>query len=624
MEIQVKMLTLIEMDEVFCSDPYSDPTSPRIKCIMPRYYGERYEGPEFIVVAMDIGTTQSGVAFAYFYPGCHPQAQVVDDWPGQARTYGSKTPSIVSYLNGVFKACGGEITTDFEEHPENVAYWFKLHLHPNTMLKTSESQAFEIPPLPAGVSIETVYTDIMRYLMENMQQFFETGHANGVEIWKRLRQTIIIVLATPNGWGLHEQAVLRRAAIRASLVTEDNVGHLVQFVTEAEASVHYALANPHGEWLQLNTVFAVIDCGGSTVDTTVYRCRSCDPLSLKEACPSECVQAGGIFVDRGIENMLKERLCGSSFDNSEVIKSMVNSFEDDVKPQFDGTRDEYSLKFGSVKDNNPRLGINKGKITVSAKDLKRIFDSVTEQIVKSCFKSLIDQKAKYVILVGGFAESPYVRKALWRALDAHDIQVVRIADHLKKAAAEGAIIGHIKQLVVARAVKETYGGCVRQNYDEKLHRDRKHAVRLYPDGKERVDGAFHAWVTKGTVLQGTFAHKLPYHLAWNAASTSKSEIFNRLTAVQIEVFAWNGDDIPVWCKDENGKVLEGMRLICTLNADLSAVSGALQMREGPKGKSFYRVDYAVCIYFGGTQLRAAIQWKEVGVFRESPDRKSVV
>jgi hypothetical protein len=59
-----------------------------------------------------------------------------------------------------------------------------------------------------------------------------------------------------------------------------------------------------------------------------------------------------------------------------------------------------------------------------------------------------------------------------------------------------------------------------------------------------------------------------------------------------------------------GVVAKGMRLICTLNADLSALAGALRVQTGKRGKTFYRVDYNVCVYFGGTQLRANLQWKE--------------
>jgi len=53
-----------------------------------------------------------------------------------------------------------------------------------------------------------------------------------------------------------------------------------------------------------------------------------------------------------------------------------------------------------------------------------------------------------------------------------------------------------------------------------------------------------------------------------------------------------------------------MRLICTLKADLSALARVLQKQTGAHGKKFYRVDYIVCVYFGGTQLRAKLQWKE--------------
>jgi hypothetical protein len=165
-----------------------------------------------------------------------------------------------------------------------------VHPSPALISEASHPDEFEIPPLPTGITIERVYADLMEYLMKNTQRFFERTTPNGAEIWARLRDTMVIVLATPNIWDIREQATLRMAAIMASLVTEQNAGQLLQFVTESEASVHYALAQGPGKWLKQHTVFAVIDCGGSTVDTTVYRCVSRDPLGLKETCPSECIQ----------------------------------------------------------------------------------------------------------------------------------------------------------------------------------------------------------------------------------------------------------------------------------------------------------------------------------------------
>jgi len=44
-----------------------------------------------------------------------------------------QTPSILSYTNGVVKACGAEALRDFEERQENVAYWFKVTVYPTMM-----------------------------------------------------------------------------------------------------------------------------------------------------------------------------------------------------------------------------------------------------------------------------------------------------------------------------------------------------------------------------------------------------------------------------------------------------------------------------------------------------------
>jgi len=48
-------------------------------------------------------------------------------------------------------------------------------------------------------------------------------------------------MSHPNGWGLQEQSVLRRAAIVAEMVTEADAGTRVRFVSEGEASVHFCL-----------------------------------------------------------------------------------------------------------------------------------------------------------------------------------------------------------------------------------------------------------------------------------------------------------------------------------------------------------------------------------------------
>ena len=174
----------------------------------------------------------------------------------------------------------------------------KLHLHPESMKRdeqppayASAGSAFEIPELPDGVPLDQVYTEFLRYVHDTVHDYFIKSTPNGANIWDRLQNDAVIVLCTPNGWDISQQTFLRNVAIKAGLVDEHNADRRVEFITEGEASVHYALAYTKStNWLSNDTMFMVTDAGGSTVDSTLYECKSADPLVLEEVCASECVQ----------------------------------------------------------------------------------------------------------------------------------------------------------------------------------------------------------------------------------------------------------------------------------------------------------------------------------------------
>jgi hypothetical protein len=150
---------------------------------------------------------------------------------------------------------------------------------------------FEIPELPKGVTLERVYVEFLKYVYKVTQTYFVNGTPNGSNIWNRLRDTIIIILCTPNGWDVAQHTFLRNVAIKAGLVGESDANGRLEFITEGEASVHYSLAQTKAiSWLVKGKLFVVTDAGGSTVDSTLYQCKSTDPLILEEVCASECVQ----------------------------------------------------------------------------------------------------------------------------------------------------------------------------------------------------------------------------------------------------------------------------------------------------------------------------------------------
>lgn len=261
-----------------------------------------------------------------------------------------------------------------------LAKWFKLHLHPAAM--RSANHVLDVPPLPSGVSLKQVYAHLLGYLFDHTTAFFRDNSHDGPSLWQRLRSDYEIVLAIPNGWDTVQQGFLKDVVVLAGVLPDGFDTPRLSFVSEAEASVHYALDHTDGDrWLTTGTHFAVLDAGGSTVDTTLYKCTALQPkLKLEEVTSSDCVQAGAVFVDRDAEKMLRLKLTGSKFGNEEDITKMIEIFEKktvrDVpldmfaadiiqKRKYDGGPEPSVINFGRVKDNDASVGISKGRITLN-------------------------------------------------------------------------------------------------------------------------------------------------------------------------------------------------------------------------------------------------------------------
>ena len=89
-----------------------------------------------------------------------------------------------------------------------------------------------------------VFADFLRYLLECASSYIQDTHANGTDLWNSVKSHIDFVLSHPNGWeGIH-QSELRRAAILAGLVPDNESGRSrLLFVTEGEASLHFSVQN---------------------------------------------------------------------------------------------------------------------------------------------------------------------------------------------------------------------------------------------------------------------------------------------------------------------------------------------------------------------------------------------
>lgn len=57
-----------------------------------------------------------------------------------------------------------------------------------------------------------------------------------------------------------------------------------------------------------------------------------------------------------------EKLHGSKFGNSHDIRSMVEHFEKSTKPTFKNPNEKSYVKFGSMRDKDPTVGIRGGQL----------------------------------------------------------------------------------------------------------------------------------------------------------------------------------------------------------------------------------------------------------------------
>lgn len=272
-------------------------------------------------------------------------------------------------------------------------------------------RTFEVPPLPSGVTLKKVYKHFIKYLWDHARDFFENNTVDGERIWNRLGNKAFIVLATPNGWDTTQQGFLRQVVIDTGIISKGQDEDRLLFVTEGEASVHYALHYSQSKsWMNQGSMFAVTDAGGSTVDSTLYRCKSIMPkLVLEEVTASECgmssfkyldivlmtmtVQAGGVFVDRAGQRMLAEKLAGSKFADETYMSDIMGEFERKTKRKFDGSQTSI-IRFGKDWDNDRAHGVVKGRLTLTRDEVQISFAAVVPRIVASVSNLLDGRKVE--------------------------------------------------------------------------------------------------------------------------------------------------------------------------------------------------------------------------------------
>ncbi|KDQ12452.1 hypothetical protein BOTBODRAFT_146678 [Botryobasidium botryosum FD-172 SS1] len=558
---------------------------------MRPFSGEPWKQEAKIVIAFDIGTTQTAVSFAHLYPGesiarictrcpIPGGSQVlhrVIQWPGQEIQGGeAKIPSLVWYDKSG-QACAFDAEANMhgvldkaEDNGWKLAKYFKLHLHPAFQRNT---QQLALEPLP-----------------------FDERILDGGKTWDILEGTIELIIAHPNGWDIREQGILRNAAVWANIMPSSQTAlERVHFVSEAEASVHFVLLNADIEdRLKIYDDFVVCDAGGSTVDTTLYSIDETVPLiRLKEkraSALSTGVQAGAIFVNKIAEEYFTQTFTEAGMDEetvSDFVTAAMGSFEMETKRRFQDPTESKIISVARRKFSNTSLNICRGA-------LQQFFDPCVEKILESVNAQIAGHPVQYLLLVGGFGESPYLRQKFDDGPGSDAIKVTIADDTTSKAVADGAVIWFVRHAVIARATRYAFGVQLWVPVDFIGER-----------GNQPITQTGMVFENSAEIRSAIFACDY---------ETSTPDLGH--CAVTIYVYEGKGDP-PKFIFDQNKKINRGFRAICNVQADLSGLCDAPVRTEGPTCV-YWSTMFSIAYTFGGTELRAMLVWDEKGNTRRGP------
>ncbi|CAE6514471.1 unnamed protein product [Rhizoctonia solani] len=604
----------------------SEPGSAKL-----RQLSEIWEEDNKIVVGIDIGTTQSAVALTYLARGEKQEIHRIAKWPGQGeQDQRAKIPTVIWYNLETKKpqSFGAEaMSRDGKDTAEDNGWFlvkhFKLHLQPEDQRKDD----IELDPLPAEIPLTQIYSDFMGYLLKHTKAFVEKRIPLGKQIWEKYKHTMEVVIAHPNGWDTPEQDFLRKAAVHSGFVDPDKAVRQVQFVTEAEASVHFCIHHSSlGSVLQPGTNLAVCDAGGSTVDTTLYLIASTTPvLQLREAQISDSAQVGGIFVNAEFDSFMRRAFRNLRLNSTQVedfTAAAVEDFENFAKRNYDGPGDlptgseTVSIQVANTsfnRDSSTHTKIHRGRMKIPSSAIKKCFDVSVKPILSSVGEQLKDHTVQYVLLVGGFGDSPYLQNQFESHFNSDDRQVLLANESTSKAVAVGSVIWNTLGSVIARTPRRSFGmicAIPHMPWIEIAGGEGRTAY-IGPPGVPMIPGKWAQIVKKGVPLDAETIFRENYkHITTEPNPTSMQ--------LSMDFISYSGDDEPMWAWDKNENLRPKFKQVCTINAHIWDIEGALQPAIGITGIHYRYMLVDVCICFGTTELRAHLEWEQNGVRRKGP------
>ncbi|GFH24970.1 uncharacterized protein HaLaN_22855, partial [Haematococcus lacustris] len=370
--------------------------------------------------------------------GGHTPVKLHEAWPAQPAPY-PKTRSAILYdgrspiawgYSAICKLC------DLQDAGHDIS---RYHLVKD--FKLALQDADQAAALPPGLRPETVMADFLTFLRKyTLEQLSgEVGAAAA-----RL-ENIQWCLTVPAMWSEGSKALMRTAALRAGLIRTANSDALT-IILEPEAAALHAL-DKQAPPLVAGMSVMVLDVGGGTADATVHNCQALGGQAvLSEATCAEGALCGSVFVDAEFKAYYRATVGAIAFDawSSQYPASLQQVMDKVPIPP----------ELARLMTQEQRAALQRQQqgqtteVLLSSTVLRQLFQGPVEAVCRLA-----------VLLVGGFARSPYLQARVRAAVVATGLTrqlVVPPAPHA--AVLGGAVVyGFSPARIHARRSRMMYG-----------------------------------------------------------------------------------------------------------------------------------------------------------------------
>ncbi|KAF2830509.1 actin-like ATPase domain-containing protein [Ophiobolus disseminans] len=476
-----------------------------------------------LVIGLDYGTTYTGVSFCETTDteAFGKNIEVIKDWPSAHTMIGTKekVPSEIALHDNT--KWGALISSNVPRH-----MWTKLELDTTQSGETvkimKELSLDSRGPSRKPVDIIADYlTHVKDQLIKNLDRQFGKG------VWGTLPITLVVTV--PAVWSDSAKASTLEAVDKAGFNSTvfPKLKRTI-LTTEPEAAAIHTIQSLRGsvqdEQFAIGDGFIVCDMGGGTVDLVSYRIAELEPTTLEEATVGSGDQCGGSFVEQEFLKWLERRLGTEDFvaiagARSEhlprtslpaKVSRMLQDFVFEAKSGFSGTEINFlrlPAPLNAIVDDELR-GIVDGEIMITSEDMMEMFDFSLRRTYELLLQQLKQARRtgkveiKYVFMVGGFSESPYMYEKIKAFTEDNGLQAIRPAyawSAVVRGAAAKGLEGDGRAAIKNRKCRRHYGTECMPIFVPGKHRESDARICSYT-GIKRADNQMRWLVNKGQDL----------------------------------------------------------------------------------------------------------------------------